>query len=715
MYIKRAILTNIGRHRRLDVNFKHGLCAIMGPNGSGKSTLIDAIHAVMTADWSRFDGTKEQSISNLAGEKEESSVWLQFEHNADEFELYGALRAPRGTPANSLIVGGNTYTKVPEIKAELEKRLGVSAKMLSEYVFVKQWEMRSPMLQTDNERAATYQLLCGTGKAEKLYIAIGKLLEQDTTLNVSVPDNSDELRQRRAELQTAMTTASTELTAAKMGLLSQENLQAARRCIDKRSAYDFAVMRKSSLDKSIATKTALAATQNATAVRIAKLVVQAEQLVAQLKLQADSARLSLGQLQQFNTNQQKRQLLISRLDGLAKTAAARKPVTPHPQQTTYPALLKQLETVNATIQECFEIQSVFDSTGVVKCPTCGTPIADLEEHLKSVYRKRETAERTKARLQSLVTEIQKLDMEFRAYTNWKDQHAQATATLQSQLDLLTELSPVTADPVELNQAIADHEEQSQNLQKLQKQLQTATNLHSGTAADLRSDVEELATAKASMAANSVSDAALAAARDAITRHDKATTQVAVLTERVDGMAISLQEINKQLKAIQIMLARQQKAQDFASQMRTLREEVFHRMKLPRQVAETNLYGMEKDIAASLHDFGDPFRVTPGENLTFTVHFPGEPAMPATRLSGGLQGVLAMAFRLAVLSVFGADIGMMALDEPTVGFDSGNIRYLGDALQRFAGSIRGRRQVFIITHAESLAPAFDQVIKIGQET
>ena len=286
---------------------------------------------------------------------------------------------------------------------------------------------------------------------------------------------------------------------------------------------------------------------------------------------------------------------------------------------------------------------------------------------------------------------------------------------QVYLDLLTELSPVTADPVELNQAIADHEEQSQNLQKLQKQLQTATNLHSGTAADLRSDVEELATAKASMAANSVSDAALAAARDAITRHDKATTQVAVLTERVDGMAISLQEINKQLKAIQIMLARQQKAQDFASQMRTLREEVFHRMTLPRQVAETNLYGMEKDIAASLHDFGDPFRVTPGENLTFTVHFPGEPAMPATRLSGGLQGVLAMAFRLAVLSVFGADIGMMALDEPTVGFDSGNIRYLGDALQRFAGSIRGRRQVFIITHAESLAPAFDQVIKIGQET
>ena len=92
--------------------------------------------------------------------------------------------------------------------------------------------------------------------------------------------------------------------------------------------------------------------------------------------------------------------------------------------------------------------------------------------------------------------------------------------------------------------------------------------------------------------------------------------------------------------------------------------------------------------------------------------PGEPERPADRLSGGQKGVLAVAFRSAVSSLFGDEIGMMCLDEPTAGMDDRNVSCLSEALNKFAAQVRGKRQVIMITHADALRPSFDQVIDIG---
>jgi DNA repair protein RAD50 len=98
-------------------------------------------------------------------------------------------------------------------------------------------------------------------------------------------------------------------------------------------------------------------------------------------------------------------------------------------------------------------------------------------------------------------------------------------------------------------------------------------------------------------------------------------------------------------------------------------------------------------------------------LTFMVHFPGEPARPAGRLSGGQKGVFAIAFRSTVSSLYDDEIGMMSLDEPTTYMDEQNVSYLAEALTRFAAKLRGKRQVIMITHAHSLRSAFDTVIEI----
>jgi len=138
----------------------------------------------------------------------------------------------------------------------------------------------------------------------------------------------------------------------------------------------------------------------------------------------------------------------------------------------------------------------------------------------------------------------------------------------------------------------------------------------------------------------------------------------------------------------------------------------HRQALPQVVAQSNLEDMEKDINDVLELFGSPFWVEATSDLSFVVHFPGEPPKAAERLSGGQKSVLAVAFRSAISSLFKSEIGLMSLDEPTAGMDDQNVSYLAEALTRYAAEVRGHRQVIMITHAEQLRNSFDQVVNLG---
>jgi hypothetical protein len=140
-------------------------------------------------------------------------------------------------------------------------------------------------------------------------------------------------------------------------------------------------------------------------------------------------------------------------------------------------------------------------------------------------------------------------------------------------------------------------------------------------------------------------------------------------------------------------------------------DVFHWSRLPNRVAQGNLVNMEGCINTGLGWFGDPFWCEADDNLGFQVHQPGHPPCRAERLSWGQKGVFAMAFRYSVGTLFGADVGIMVLDEPTGWMDGENVEFFRVALQKLAVEVRGKRQLIVITHAEQLISSFDQVIQI----
>ena len=102
-----------------------------------------------------------------------------------------------------------------------------------------------------------------------------------------------------------------------------------------------------------------------------------------------------------------------------------------------------------------------------------------------------------------------------------------------------------------------------------------------------------------------------------------------------------------------------------------------------------------------------------DDLTFKVFFPGKPPVKASQLSGGQKVVLAIAFRAALDRVFGRDVGMMFLDEPSSGLDADNVEYLHNALQQLATKVHGERQLVVITHVQELGGVFDQLIEINK--
>jgi DNA repair exonuclease SbcCD ATPase subunit len=203
-------------------------------------------------------------------------------------------------------------------------------------------------------------------------------------------------------------------------------------------------------------------------------------------------------------------------------------------------------------------------------------------------------------------------------------------------------------------------------------------------------------------------------------YDRAVTRLAEhegLATEVSGVEGRISAKQEALSGYQTLLDELRDKMERHKTMGALREvvsdvrDVFHWQNLPKKVAQANLMGITGEINEALEIFGSPFWVEADVNLSFKVHFPNSPPRSAGSLSGGQKAVLAICFRIAVNRLFGADAGMMFLDEPTAGLDNDNIEYFQEALSVLAIKVRDKQQLVIITHAAELRGTFDQVIEM----
>lgn len=749
MYIKSIHFKNFGRHEELKVDLQCGLIGIVGPNGCGKSTITDGVYAALTNDFGRFDGKKEENITDTSDPQENSFIELVVVHNNQELKILRSLRPNK----SRLWISGRDepFTKSGDIQREIEERLGITNKLLDKFCFVGQWGMFSFLSDTPGDRAKVYQQLCGTEHAQSVCDAITSLLQQDD-LNVVVEDNRDELRQQIANTEKADKEALAKADEMRSKLLSDDKLTKAEGIVAKRARYDDAVKTQGPMQTRIDVLVEDVANSKQLVDKAKSQLADANKELEVIEAQCDKAQETAASCKSYRENHARyaeagrhlstlkfefttleentieRGWHVQRVDTpqLAELKAAN--VRLEDLVTKYDDQVEALNSNDVVVREVelrYQIDGVYGVDGQLSTrdsavSKVGKILDEMPDHLGDPKAVEELELKSAAATEELDSNLEKIDN--------IESHNQSVSRAKAELDRISDkikdAEKYLLDYAEYAQE-PDEEAELNAFDILNKRKQLRSNVGvmitdlaneekrlSILQGNLESYQQQLDDLKTRIEANFVSDDLRDRANRAIARHRAAVPEVASAEADARSHRQYREKLTKELEALEARLDRTGKARRFAARMKKIRDEVLHRQALPQAVAQTNLEDMESDINEVLDMFGSPFWVETSEDLSFVVHFPGEPPKAANRLSGGQKGVLAVAFRVAINALFKSEIGMMTLDEPTAGMDDTNVGYLADALQRFAAQVRGNRQIIMITHADQLRPSFDQVVDFG---
>lgn len=712
MQIVKTHLVNVCQHVDRLVEFSSGLVGIYGRNGVGKSNLLNVgAYANLTNDYGRTNGPRARCIRRGVADSEPSYHETWWEHNGQRFHIRRDLRRESHQLTVDSPTGGEPLrlNGAREIQAWLDATLRVKRQVIDNYLFVEQMQMINFIDQSPAERSETFAHLCGTTYMSKIYDALGERIKADLPLSAAPLADMDELRERIGrDKQTIRETKAKLREIEQEKLLSDERRDELQELVRRRAQYR---QQRKQRDEWAETETsqaedlAAAATEHA---RLEEAAHRATNLVAELAPEAEACRDKLRSAAAIAEKLAKKAKLQRSLAALVDPVS---PVKPKFKRSAA-EIKEELAALNDAYVTASRMVKTFDAGDGVSCPTCGTPTTELTEHLE-IARNAST---------TLPSQIEKLTRQQQA---WEEYGQAAKAYLQQQEIVQARRDALEADLAELADVVAEDSNEAELRQKIeahraavgeQKKCEAAANTAArdlaACQARLQQTQRQLAASKTLLQELKVGKEEAEQATETLRIHEKAVTEAAVLRERLSNATLSRDAAVRSLDELTEAGARTDLVRSWLSSLTTLREEVFHRTKLPQLLHEDALEELVDAVNATLAEvFGDPFSVRLGEGLAFTaVKTDGDEDV--RRLSGGQKAVLAIAFRLAINSIFAGGIGMMVLDEPTVGLDEENIDCLHAALTALA-DFAGRQgsQIIIITHDKRLETAFDRVIKL----
>ncbi len=701
-------LVNVCQHADLQVDFTAGMVGIYARNGRGKSNLMNVGgYANLTNDYRRTNGTRAECIRRGAGPSDPSFYETHWEHNGVRFAIKRDLRRE----SHALKVEGRekALTSSKDIQGWLDGVLKVRRQVIDNYLFVNQLQMFNFIEQTPAERSETFSHLCGTTYMQKIHDEIGERIKADLPLSADVIDNSDELRQQIGEAKKKRRSAKAGLEELQPKLLPKLKFKEFRKTVAKRRNYrrfleELTTAKGEQITRRTAWEDAALATLEA-----GRALAAAQTLFDETKAAADEAEKSL---QSYETVEKKNKDIDTVVGAIAKLKKPTKPEQPE-GYAKKGFVAEKLADLKAELKQAQAAVDTFEKGGKTVCPTCGTAASDVETHLVE-YRKIVKGHPAK------IADYQSRLQTYETYEGAANDYKTDLATYRTKLENLEtkkvelgEKQPLPkVDKVAVQRLVDKHEDADTALTEAKTTERRSAMTVTAAKTKFDETTQQVEKLRADVKKNKVDKPTAVAARKALATHQGAASQIAVLKERISNASADVLRAETQLADIEAAKARTLNVRNWLKDLETMQTEVFHRSKLPRMVNEDALGTLLDHVNATLADvFGDPFSVKIGEGLAFTAVKPDGDESSA-RLSGGEKAVLAIAFRLAINSIFAGEIGMMVLDEPTVGLDEENIECLQNALEALAAYSRKRgTQIIIITHDKRLESAFDKIIRL----
>lgn len=714
MQLHSAFMENFCQHRQIFAQFCPGLNAVVGPNGSGKSNLVNGVYAAITGDFGRNPGLKVDNVYQLAGEDEPAYVSVDFGHDDLNISLQRQLRGGRATMVIKTHETEKHLTKISEINDELASILGVSSKIIADYVFVDQWEIFNFLSMIPSERAKAFQRLFKTEQAETIYSTLGKYCDRPVlfksgidrdTIAARVSNNRQQLEALVAER--AALHVDTDALPSLMTQVTQWDTRQRLLCelAAVQARYD-GVLRDTEAHKAEAIA----------AEKLADSINTEISAAVYMPTQIDEL---LARWDRFDVYSKERDRLQSSLDTtvalLFKLKQPVKPLNYTPPENCddkaavdwWDAHHKLYESVSAARHFITQIDS--DSAA---CPTCGTPKADFAQH-RSKYTA--TFQADCAELDRQLQQI-KLSNEYRDnLVKYKVESTRLADMSDSLADRLEKLPVVEHPPLareDLYRAAYKHNKLSTDLASAKTRADQNRVKHSTTTGYLITVRAELNEKQRAVSHICISEAEATAAKAQIAAINAAQLRSTTLSAKIAAIEPVLRDDIVLLAKIDNESSRTDIEEAWIEHANAIRE-LLHRDKLPSLVARRNLCAIQAEVNDILFKFDSSFHVTASNDLSFLANFKDGRSLPAARLSGGEKVLLAIAFRVVINSMFAGDLGLLCLDEPTAGLDETNMQCIHVAIDclRELSKSKGL-QIVMVTHHGGFMPQFDNIISLG---
>lgn len=713
MYFKSIEIENVGPFVKFEKKLTCGSIGIFGRNGSGKSTLVNLMYSLVTGDFSRFAGLKTDMVRGSADAKAPSYVSGVITHADKKIKITRNIRTTKTRPNTVAIVDGETISDADKAQEAIYATLGISKKFLDLYVFKQQHTIYDFLTTTPTERAKAYQVLCGTESCERIWEMLGSFLNKDREVLTEIVDDSDVINQSISELRATKQELQEKWQQLAANVLSESQLAKYNAIVT--NAQQVSSMRGQISISVAACRELRAETESMQAAITTQESVHKKRfaLYESKKEEAENINVALKDVLRYQNLIKRRDILAGKLKR-SKTRLANIEVPVKPDEPlTFAELKAEHKELRKRVASAKNVIDTFDATGRTSCPTCGTSVSDLHDHIKECKEVYETGTIT---LKELEKRIEVVERYNGLYSHYVDEHLEAEKEVA---DYTAELRGLVVDENEPTEDVDSLEAKLNKFKELEKEIKSSevslTNKKkalAGKEGQLEAERKNLIRLREKLAEHKKETGNVEEAINATLLHNTTRIDLAKIEGEMKGLTRDIKDKTDQLNRLRSKLNRSRKIKAMASIISKVRD-TLHRDGLPHRVAQANLARMQIDVNKNLAKFDDPFWVETDDTLSFIVHKPGEKPHIAARLSTGQRVVLALAFWPAVASLWGDELGMLVLDEPTANLDTENRKLLADAISTMTAKVRGERQLVMVTHDHDLRSSFDQVIDLGE--
>lgn len=713
MRLSKAKFVNYCQHINRTVEFSPGLNVIIGPNGSGKSNIVNGIYGALTNDFTRNAGKTSDNVSLAAKEGEKTLIQLEFTHNGESYLIERRLDVAE----RRLVTPGETLLADKDVLEKIYNILGVRKEILSNYVFVEQWDSFGPIVQTPTKRFESLRKLF---KIDQIDSIIAELNNSDYKLyaaSAALIDINDQVTRLNKLKET--------VSSLEANLASSESLDALDAKIAEQVTITSAWNAKKALEASVdnrrrelATYEDKLKTNRTAADSYLKSVEDLNKSIEELKPSLATANQVEAEWIKYNYYVVSKQQLDNKLEAL-KTESLRnvEPVKPETYVDNIDELTANLANIKLLHSKCMDFVSNYDfESADAVCPTCKQSAPHLASQWHDQKSKMLQLAEVIQQVSKQIAENAAFDRAAYNYSVWKKGFdSRMTDLSEAYARLKIEEQPKYSRE-EAKKIIDTSKALGDSLTKASTALNSLNVEWSSLNAKTESLSKEIAREdKALLEYSSITDTAVQDANAIIDRLKQQKTAVNTLTTQLAVANNEIKAVNANILLAETHMRQSEKFGEWNNRFEDLKRAYkgSKEKSIPMIITRKYMGAVIDELNRTLSAIDMPFTINLMSDLSFQADF-GTHKVPAERLSGGQKVMLTMAYRLAVNSTFAADLGLLCLDEPTVGLDDANLVGLSKAFERLRDyAINAGTQIVVVTHEKGISHLFDNTIDLGQ--